>query len=132
MTVIKHIAFTTKDSDKVAAFYVDALGMKEVGRGSDDGHISLSDGELNITILPCKSSDDADVGTSGADFSGLHHIGFVVDNVDDYVESIEKAGGKRLTSTPTGKGTTKVSGPDGVILDISETGWLGMRMPPPD
>ena len=34
MAKIKHIAYTTTDPDKVAAFFMETLGMEEVGRGS--------------------------------------------------------------------------------------------------
>ena len=95
MVKIKHRAYTTTDPDKVAAFYVETLGMKEVGRGSG-GHVYLSDGELNMTIRKCKAGDDADVGEQGANFSGLHHIGFVVDNVEESAEKMEKAGAKKM------------------------------------
>ncbi len=130
MVKIKHIAYTTTDPDKVAAFYVETLGLQEVGRGSG-GHVYLSDGELNMTIRKCKSAGDADVGEQGADFSGLHHIGFVVDDVEEYASRMEQNGAKRLTPRSENRGPgpsqaeIKLSGPDGVILDISETGWLG-------
>ena len=134
MAKIKHIAFTTTDPDKVAAFYKETLGLEEVGRGSA-GHVYLTDGDLNLTIRKCKTGDDADVGTYGPDYSGLHHIGFIVDDVEAMSASMEKAGAKRLTPAAAagrssrGPGPSqaeiKLSGPDGVILDISETGWLG-------
>ncbi|MCH8282885.1 MAG: VOC family protein [Chloroflexi bacterium] len=132
MVKIKHIAYTTTDPDKMAAFFKESLGMEEVGRGSA-GHVYLSDGELNLTIRKCKTGDDVDVGTFGPDYSGIHHIGFVVDNVEECAASMVKAGAKRLT--PEGGGRNrgpgpsqaeiKLSGPDGIILDVSETGWLG-------
>ena len=132
MAKIKHIAYTTTDPDKVAAFFKESLGMEEVGRGSA-GHVYLSDGNLNLTIRKCKSSDDPDVGTFGADYSGIHHIGFVVDNVEECAAGMVKAGAKRLTpeggDRNRGPGPSqaeiKLSGPDGIILDVSETGWLG-------
>ena len=137
MTKIKHIALTTHDLEKVASFYKEALGMTEVGR-SGGTHIYLSDGDLNLTIRACKKSDDPDVGEQGENFSGIHHIGFVVDNVPAYAERMEQAGATRLTPLEaTGRrgqsgrdqrpsnAEVKLSGPDGVIIDISEYGWLG-------
>jgi glyoxylase I family protein len=137
MAKIKHIALTTHDLEKVASFYKDVFGMAEVGRGGST-HIYLSDGDLNLTIRACKKSDDLDVGEQGEDFSGIHHIGFVVDNVLEYADKMEQAGATRLTPRdpagkrgPAGRGQrpsnaeAKLSGPDGVIIDISEFGWLG-------
>jgi len=137
MAKIKHIALTTHDLEKVASFYKEVFGMAEVGRGGNT-HIYLSDGDLNLTIRACKKSDDPDVGEQGEDFSGIHHIGFVVDNVPECAERMEQAGATRLTPLaaagsrgPSGRGQrpsqaeVKLSGPDGVIIDISEYGWLG-------
>jgi catechol 2,3-dioxygenase-like lactoylglutathione lyase family enzyme len=137
MAKIKHIALTTHDLEKVASFYKDVFGMAEVGRGGST-HIYLSDGDLNLTIRACKTSDDSDVGEQGEDFSGIHHIGFVVDNVLECTDRMEQAGATRLTPRAdaerrgqSGRGQrpsnaeVKLSGPDGVIIDISEFGWLG-------
>lgn len=137
MTKIKHIALTTHNLEQVASFYKDVFGMAEVGRGGKT-HIYLSDGDLNLTIRACKKGDDADVGTQGEDFSGIHHIGFVVDNVPAYAEKMVQAGATRLTPLDAAgqrsqaergqrpsNAEVKLSGPDGVIIDISEYGWLG-------
>jgi catechol 2,3-dioxygenase-like lactoylglutathione lyase family enzyme len=135
MAKIKHIALTTHDLEKVASFYKDVFGMTEVGRGGST-HIYLSDGDLNLTIRACKQVDDPDVGAQGENFSGIHHIGFVVDNVLACAERMEQAGATRLTPLEarrdqSGRGQrpsnaeVKLCGPDGVIIDISEYGWLG-------
>jgi catechol 2,3-dioxygenase-like lactoylglutathione lyase family enzyme len=135
MVKIKHIALTTHDLEKVASFYKDVFGMTEVGRGGST-HIYLSDGDLNLTIRACKQSDDPDVGAQGENFSGIHHIGFIVDNVLECAERMEQAGATRLTPLEarrdqSGRGQrpsnaeVKLSGPDGVVIDISEYGWLG-------
>jgi catechol 2,3-dioxygenase-like lactoylglutathione lyase family enzyme len=137
MAKIKHIALTTHDPDKVASFYKDVFGMEEVGR-SGTTHVYLSDGDLNLTIRACKKSDDPDVGARGEDFSGIHHIGFVVDDVIDCANRMEQAGATRLTpleaagkrhqsrgSQGPRNAEVKLSGPDGVVIDISEFGWVG-------
>ncbi len=137
MAKIKHIALTTHNLEQVASFYKDVFGMTEVGRGGNT-HIYLSDGDLNLTIRACKKSADADVGAQGEDFSGIHHIGFVVDDVLACAEKMEQAGATRLTPLAAAgnrdqgargqrpsNAELKLSGPDGVIIDISEYGWLG-------
>ena len=96
MPKIKHIAMTAKDPHKVAAFYMELFGMEEVGR-SGDSHVYLSDGEMNLTIRSCKAAGDADVGEGGAGFEGIHHIGFVVDDVEEYSEKALKIGAKMLS-----------------------------------
>jgi catechol 2,3-dioxygenase-like lactoylglutathione lyase family enzyme len=137
MAKIKHIALTTHDLDKVASFYKDVFGMEEVGR-SGTTHVYLSDGDLNLTIRACKKNDDPDVGEQGENFSGIHHIGFVVDDVNACANRMELAGATRLTPLKTAdkrqrsrdaqgprNAEIKLSGPDGVIIDISEFGWVG-------
>lgn len=137
MAKIKHIALTTHDIEHVATFYKDVFGMAEVGRGGRT-HIYLSDGDLNLTIRACKQSDDPDVGEQGENFSGLHHIGFVVDDVLASADKFEQAGGTRLTPLAASgqrapsdtrqrpsNAELKLRGPDGVIIDISEHGWIG-------
>ena len=138
MAKIKHIALTTRDLERVASFYKNVFGMTEVGRGGSTHIIYLSDGDLNLTIRACKKRDDPDVGEHGEDFSGIHHIGFVVDDVLACAERMEQAGATRLTPLDargrrgqSGRGQRpsqaeiKLRGPDGVIIDISEYGWLG-------
>jgi glyoxylase I family protein len=137
MAKIKHIALTTHDVENVATFYKDVFGMEEVGRAGTT-HVYLSDGNLNLTIRACKTRDDPDVGEQGENFSGIHHIGFVVDDVLACAEQMEKAGATRLTPLDdagqrhrsdrgqrTRNAEVKLSGPDGVIIDISELGWVG-------
>ena len=137
MPKIKHIAMTAKDPQKVADFYMELFSMEEVGR-SGDSHIYLSDGEMNLTIRSVKAAGSPDVGEQGAGFEGIHHIGFFVDDIDDYSEKAIKAGAKMLSAAEavtagTGSGgrparrnaEVKISGPNGVVLDMSETGWIG-------
>ena len=134
MAKIRHIALTTKDPVKVADFYKEVFGMEEVRRSP--GGVFLSDGYLNMAILHFKTEKDADVGPNGPNFSGIHHIGFLAEGLDKYADKLEKAGGKRLSDTvkphtgglfghPTefSFAEVKFSGPDGVILDMSESGW---------
>ena len=137
MAKLKHIALTTHELEKVASFYKDVFDMEEVGR-SGTTHVYLSDGDINLTIRACKTNEDSDVGAQGAHFSGIHHIGFVVDDVISCADDMEKAGATLLTSLDpvesrrSSRGTqaprnaeAKLSGPDGVIIDISEFGWVG-------
>ena len=45
--------------------------------------VQLSDGDINLTILKWKTDEDADVGPNGENYSGIHHIGFQVDSLED-------------------------------------------------
>lgn len=135
MAKIKHIALSTQDVEKTAKFYVEAFGMKEVGRVDDPGTrgVFLTDGDLNLAILTFKS--DAAAGMErGKGFSGIHHIGFQVDSLEAIAENLTAAGARRrhdveqaLGVKPGTAGNVEVkwTGPDDVMLDVSKTGWLG-------
>jgi catechol 2,3-dioxygenase-like lactoylglutathione lyase family enzyme len=132
MTKIKHIALTTQDPDKTAAFYKEAFGLKEIRR-SPNGAVFLTDGYINLAILNWKTEKDADVGVNGPNYSGIHHFGFEVDDLEEAAEKIEKVHGQRLSQkdgldtamAPRGPRNVEVkwAGPDGVVLDVSHTGW---------
>jgi catechol 2,3-dioxygenase-like lactoylglutathione lyase family enzyme len=134
MARIKHIALTTQNPEKVAAFYKEAFDMKEIRR-SPNGAVFLSDGYINLAILNFKTEKDADVGAHGANFSGIHHFGFEVENLDEACQKLENAQGQSLTQkdgldTMMAPGShrnfeMKWAGPDGVVLDVSHTGWDG-------
>jgi glyoxylase I family protein len=137
MAKIKHIALSTQDPEKTARFYADVFGMKQIGR-VDHATVSgyfLTDGDLNLAIL--KFKNDAVAGVErGKDFSGIHHIGFQVESLEAIAERLAAAGSERRDDVNEALGVgrsgehranveVKYSGPDGVMLDVSETGWVG-------
>ena len=131
MARIKHIALTTKDPDKVAAFYKDAFGLQEIRR-SPSGAVFLTDGYINLAILNWKTEKDDDVGANGPNYNGIHHFGFEVEDLDEACQKLEAARGKRLTrkgevavAMAQGRRNVEVkwAGPDDVVIDISHTGW---------
>ncbi|HJR51056.1 MAG TPA: VOC family protein, partial [Gemmatimonadales bacterium] len=137
MPKIKHIAISTQDVDKTAKFYIDVFGMKEIARIDSPGARGyyLSDGDINLAILNFKN--DAVAGVErGKDFSGLHHIGFQVDSLEEIALRLAAAGSARRDDVnealSIGRGEqryanveVKYTGPDGVMVDVSETGWVG-------
>jgi catechol 2,3-dioxygenase-like lactoylglutathione lyase family enzyme len=135
MPKIRHIALSTQDVEGTARFYVETFGMKEVGKVDDPGTrgVFLSDGELNLAIL-CFKTDAAAGVERGRSFSGIHHIGFQVDSLEAIADRLTAAGARRrldveeaLGVVPGTAGNVEVkwTGPDGVMLDVSRTGWLG-------
>ena len=82
MAKIKHIAIASQDPDTTAEFYKNVLGLEEVGKVSSanaDGYY-LSDGNVNMAIL--KFKNDVVTGDVDSDYSGIHHIGFQVDELN--------------------------------------------------
>jgi catechol 2,3-dioxygenase-like lactoylglutathione lyase family enzyme len=134
MAKIKHIALTTQDPDKVASFYKEAFGLEEIRR-SPNGAVFLTDGYINLAILNWKTEKDADVGANGPNYSGIHHLGFQVEELEEACAKLNKVQAKQLTQKdgldtamgPRGPRNfeMKWAGPDDVVIDISHTGWAG-------
>src|SRR4029453_14727970 len=136
MPKIKHIALATQDVEKTARFYIEVFGMKEIGKINDPGTRGcfLTDGDINLAILDFKN--DAAAGVErGKDWSGIHHFGFQVESLDAIGERLTQGGSPRREDVeqalgvgahqPHGNVEVKYTGPDGVMLDVSETGWIG-------
>ena len=137
MARIKHIAISTQDVDETAKFYIEVFGLKEVGRVDSPGACGyyLSDGNINLAILNFRN-DDVAGRERGKSWSGLHHIGFQVDSLDNIASKLDEAGSKPRDDVNAALGVgqgkrhggnveVKYSGPDGVMVDVSETGWVG-------
>ena len=139
MGKIKHIAIATQDPEGTARFYTDVFGMKQIGRidaPAVRGYF-LSDGDINFAILNFKS--DAAAGEErGKDWSGIHHIGFQVESLEVIAERLAQAGSQRRDDVNDALGIgrpvqryanveVKYTAPDGVMVDVSETGWVGTQ-----
>jgi catechol 2,3-dioxygenase-like lactoylglutathione lyase family enzyme len=137
MPKIKHIAISTQDVDGTAKFYMDVFGMKQVGKVDSPGARGyyLSDGDLNLAILNFKNDQVAGV-ERGKAWNGIHHIGFQVENLDEIAEKLKAAGSERREDINEALGVgygrqhggnveVKYGGPDKVIVDVSESGWVG-------
>src|SRR6266581_975356 len=96
MARIKHIALTTKEPAEVAEFYKAAFGLKELRR--NNGNVFLTDGYIHIAVLQHKDERSPDMGAHGPNFSGIHHFGFEVDDLDAACQKLEEAHGQRLTA----------------------------------
>ncbi len=134
MPRIRHIAIATQDPEATARFYKEGLGLREAGVVSSDlaeGYY-LTDGHVNVAILKFKT--DTAATTEGAPrYTGVHHLGFEVDDMESARKRIEDAGAvfQKMAgaSTPgpggTGNVEVKFKGPDGVTVDLSAHGWAG-------
>jgi len=106
--------------------------MLEIRR-APNGAVFLTDGYINLAVLNWKTEKSADVGANGPNYSGIHHFGFEVEDLDQAATRLEGAHGERLEEKPgldqemAAGGhrnfEMKWAGPDGVVIDISHTGW---------
>ncbi len=142
MAKIKHIAIATQDPEKAAKFYIEVFGLREIAKINSPGASGyhLTDGDINFAILKFKNDQTAGV-PAGKEYAGLHHIGFEVDDLSEVEKQLAAAGapirsdindalglGKRLPGQVNVE--VKYSAPDGVIIDVSETGWAGTAKHP--
>ncbi len=128
MGKLRHITITVQDPEKAAEFYIQAFGMERVGQTdwANANGVYLSDGVVNLALLHYKN--EASAGSRGADFVGLHHLGFWVDDVQQSRKAIEAAGGTYWmgdVSTTGGFYEVKYHDPNGVVVDITQDGWRG-------
>ena len=120
MPKIRHIALMAADTHKSAEFYKAAFGMHEVmRRDRPNGPVYLSDGYINLAILPNDRPESA-----GAP-PGLHHIGFEVDDADAAAALALSAGASagRTAVAADRYSEGYVRDPEGQRLDISARGW---------
>ena len=134
MAKLRHIALSVKDPEKTAKFYEDAFDLQRVGEVNSalaEG-IYLSDGTINIALLLYKSDEMSGYvegeDERGKDWEGIHHMGFLVENLEETEKKIENAGGKYLMGRPDGSTPNtfyeiKFRDPQGVIDDITHLGW---------
>lgn len=118
MAKLRHIAVTVPDMEAAATFYEKTFEMERVFESGIV--IMLSDGTISLAILKFKTDEQAG-DERGKDFHGLHHMGFVVDDIEQSSEDIEANGGRyhmRLPDTPEGASEIKFRDPNGVVFDI--------------
>jgi len=120
MAKLRHIALSVQDLEAATRFYQEVFGLEKVGEETLDAGsgVYLTDGVVNLALLKL----------NGTDFVGTHHFGFIVDDTDEMGERIKKAGGSFMFSLgETGRSNAelKYKDPQGVVFDISKSGWDG-------
>ncbi len=118
MARIKHIALSTDDPVKTAEFYKKVFGLTELRR--EDRGVWLSDGYIYFAILRRGDADTPPLD-GGPAATGVHHIGFYVESIDQTCAALEAAGCSEYPGTT--KVNRKYTGPGAVGLDVRERGW---------
>lgn len=126
MAKLRHIAMQVPDLEKAAQFYEKSFGMTRVAKTNAPigDAISLSDGVMNLTLL--NFPEGAKGMINGSTWAGLHHFGFVVDDLEASKKQVESEGGKYFMTLPSFPGVdaeTKYKDPNGVVFDMSEHNW---------
>lgn len=118
MGKLRHLAVTVPDPEQAATFYERTFEMQRVWQ--NDLGVMLSDGTVSLAILKFPTDEMAG-DERGKDFHGLHHMGFVVDDLDGAAKAIEDNGGRyhmRVPGAQASESEQKFRDPDGVVFDI--------------
>ncbi len=121
MAKIRHIAYRAKDVDAMAKFFIDAMGMKLIQKRKNNA-IDLSDGSVNITVLPLRAGTPDGEPTKQP---GIDHIGFTAENDQEQFVRMEAAGATKAGAVNLGTAyyEDKFKGPEGIIIDVGH--WQG-------
>jgi len=89
MAKLRHIAMVVEEMEQTAQFYEKSFGMARVRQ--TDTAIGLSDGVVSLVII-----HPSNVNMKGDDRRGLHHLGFLVEDVDRETEKVEAVGAGKI------------------------------------
>jgi predicted enzyme related to lactoylglutathione lyase len=114
MAKLRHVAITVDDMEATASFYEKAFELERVRQS--DVAIMLSDGIVSLAIISSKN-----VNAEGR--TGLHHIGFMVDDMESGATRVEDSGGvyhgqiRNIGGGP--KSERKYRDPNGIHFDVA-------------
>ena len=127
---LRHVAIAVPDIESAARFYEKTFGMERINEIKTDNFgngISLSDGVVNLTVLNFPTDDSAG-DERGKDFVGIHHVGFIVDDLKEAGATVVEQGGTYHKEIGTEDDFTgferKYRDPNGIVVDVSR-GWVG-------
>jgi catechol 2,3-dioxygenase-like lactoylglutathione lyase family enzyme len=119
---IQHIAIKTDDPPELAKFYVSTFGMHEVMRRDwERGAVYLSDGHINLALLPNNNGE-----AEPANLRGINHLGFRIDDLAATMNAAYANGAKPSDRELPRDGRfaeTFVFDPIHQRIDLSQQGW---------
>jgi len=125
MVTVLHLAIRTGDLPASRRFYEEGLGLRFLGTRPSSVAIDLSDGSVNLTLLPY----DGPARSPLPEGSEFVHLGFLVEDLTATHRRLVGLGShivlddvkeRRPPSSNVPSGSFKVLDPDGIVLDISE------------
>lgn len=121
MPKLRHLGIITLDPDKLAKFYEDVFEMKVLHR-SKGGAVFMSDGTINLAILPNKAEGKP---------SGLNHFGFQIEDPDEINRRLAEWDIKEPAQRPADRpyAETRTTDPDGNNIDLSVHGYQTVETP---
>ncbi|WNC71339.1 VOC family protein [Thalassotalea psychrophila] len=133
---LKHLAMASADPDASRDFFVNVMGWSVAGvvASRNANGYYVTDGNVNLAILNFKNGPAA-----GKEFPqgyvGLHHIGFQCEDIEAMVGEFQENGYQPRHDVNLAQGLGKnpakdnaeykMNGPENIMVDISERGWVG-------
>jgi catechol 2,3-dioxygenase-like lactoylglutathione lyase family enzyme len=116
MAKLRHIAMVVEEMEKTAKFYEESFGMRRVREHATA--IALTDGFMSLVIIHPSNANMKDETRRG-----LHHLGFLIDDMEQASSKIEQNGGTyhgEILGSGRGPMTErKYLDPNGNMFDIT-------------
>jgi catechol 2,3-dioxygenase-like lactoylglutathione lyase family enzyme len=125
MVTVRHLAIRAGNLPASRRFYEEGLGLRFLGFRPSGEAVDLSDGSVNLTLLPY----DGPARSPLPEGSEFVHLGFLVEDLAATYRRLVGLGAdivrddvkeRRPPSGAAPRGSFKVLDPDGVVLDVSE------------
>ena len=117
----EHTHLTSPDPDKVIEFYTQVMGAKVI-REQESSGVRMVDLDLGGIPVRISGHTGADNAWKGLRF-GLHHLGLVVDNMDEAVADLKSKGVEFIVEPIQPRPGVKIAfikGPDNVLFELIE------------
>ena len=115
MPKLRHIAMVVENIEETARFYEKCFGLKRVRQHATA--IGLSDGVVSLVIIHPSSPN-----MKGDSRRGLHHVGFLVDDIEEASAQVEANGAifhGGINAARGAVGERKYVDPNGQIFDLT-------------
>jgi len=114
---LRHLAIFASNPKRVAEFYVKVFDMELVNISATGKAYFVSDGHINLAILPHT--------VEGSAARGLNHFGFEVEDQAEIQRRMVAEGYEGLAARPADRPYAEQRGadPEGNMFDISQKGF---------
>ena len=124
---LRHIAISVPDVQAAQTFFEEAFGMTKAG---DAGRgVYMTDGVMNVALLDFKDDPLPGVEAGPEPFHGLYHFGMWVEDLEEAKALVEEAGAEFIRGRQPEDANryyeVKYKSPDGLVFDITTSGWAG-------
>jgi catechol 2,3-dioxygenase-like lactoylglutathione lyase family enzyme len=121
---LRHLALRVRDPEASKKFYTDGLGLTFVGYRPSGQAFDLSDGYINLTVIPYEGPERP----AFEEVTEYVHFGFRVADALECYQRLQAMGAQMLRldvkerldpEAPTPRGSFKVADPDGNVVDVT-------------